>query len=159
MVSDASFDGPYLPLNILLRDAPAGDFEISTALHFTPTSDYQAAGLVVFQEQGNALQLSRAFCDVVNACVGDGVYFDNFENGSSTGSNYHTAFHGSVIYLRLRREGNTYTGYYSEDGQNWIMTGKHVRDFSQIRVGLVAAQASTEIPAVFDYFTMDALQP
>jgi hypothetical protein len=159
MASDASFDGPYLPLNILLRDAPAGDFEIITALHFTPTSNYQAAGLVVFQEQGNVLQLSRAFCDVVNACVGDGVYFDNFENGSSTGSNYHAAFHGSVIYLRLVREGNTYTGYYSEDGQNWIVTGKHVRDFSKAQVGLIAAQAPVEIPAVFDYFTMNILKP
>ncbi len=158
MVSDASFDGPYLPLNILLRDAPVGDFEISTALHFAPTRNYQAAGLVVFQEQGNVLQLSRAFCDVVNACVGDGVYFDNFENGSTTGSNYHIAFHGSVIYLRLRREGNTYSGYYSEDGQNWILTGEHVRDFSQPRVGLIAAQSETEIPAVFEYFTMNLLQ-
>ncbi len=159
MASDASFDGPYLPLNILLRDAPTGDFEISTALHFTPTSNFQAAGLVVFQDQGNVLQLSRAFCDVVNSCVGDGVYFDNFENGSTTGSNYHVAFHGSVIYLRLRRVGNTYTGYYSEDGQNWIMTGKHVRDFSKAQIGLIAAQAPTEIPAVFDYFTVNLFQP
>ena len=158
IASDASFDGPYLPLNILLRDAPPGDFEISTALHFTPTSNFQVAGLIVFQDQGNVLQLGRAFCDVVNACVGDGVYFDNFENGSVTGSNYHVAFQGSVIYLRLRREGNTYTGYYSEDGQNWSITGEHVREISQARVGLIAAQASTEIPAVFDYFTMNILQ-
>lgn len=158
LASDASFDGPYLPLNILLRDAPSGDFEISTALHFTPTSNFQAAGLVVFQEQGNVLQLSRAFCDVVNTCVGDGIYFDNFENGSSTGSNYHVAFQGSVIYLRLVREGNTYTGYYSEDGQNWVMTGKHTHEFSQARIGLVAAQAPTEIPAVFEYFTVDQIQ-
>ena len=105
------------------------------------------------------LQLSHAFCDIVDACVGDGVYFDNFENGSATGSNYHVAFQGSVIYLRLQRKGNTYTGYYSEDGQNWLMTGQHVRDFSQIKVGLVAAQSQTEIPAVFDYFTMKLLQP
>ena len=159
MASDASFDSPQLPLNILLRDAPLGDFEITTALHFTPTSNFQSAGLVIFQSQGNVLQLSHAFCDIVDACVGDGVYFDNFENGSATGSNYHVAFQGSVIYLRLQRKGNTYTGYYSEDGQNWLMTGKHVRDFSQIKVGLVAAQSQTEIPAVFDYFTMKLLQP
>lgn len=158
LASDASFDGPYLPLNILLRDAPSGDFEISTALHFAPTSNFQAAGLVVFQEQGNVLQLSRAFCDVVNTCGGDGIYFDNFENSSSTGSNYHVAFQGSVIYLRLVREGNTYTGYYSEDGQNWVMTGKHTHEFSQARIGLVAAQAPTEIPAVFEYFTVDQIQ-
>jgi len=158
MTSDASFDGPYLPLNILLRDAPPGDFEITTALHFTPTSNFQNAGLVIFQSQKDVLQLSRAFCDIVNACIGDGVYFDNFENGSVTGSNYNVAFHGSVIYLRLQREGNTYTSYYSEDGQNWIMTGQHVRDFSQIKVGLIAAQSQTEIPAIFDYFTMNVLQ-
>jgi hypothetical protein len=94
----------------------------------------------------------------VNACGGDGVYFDNFENGATTGSNYHVAFHGSVIYLRLQREGNTYTGYYSEDGQNWILTGKHVRDFSQPKIGLIAAQSQTEIPAVFEYFTLDQVQ-
>jgi hypothetical protein len=64
-----------------------------------------------------------------------------------------------VIYLRLVREGNTYTGYYSEDGQNWIVTGKHVRDFSKAQVGLIAAQAPVEIPAVFDYFTMNILKP
>jgi len=158
MVSDASFDGPYLPLNILLRDAPAGDFEISTALHFAPTSNYQAAGLVVFQDQGDVLQLSRAFCDIVNSCAGDGVYFDNFENGSVTGSNFNTPFQGSIIYLRIRREGNTYTGYYSADGQNWTVTGTHTRDFSQIRVGLVAAQSETAIPAIFDYFSVNTIQ-
>ena len=101
IASDASFDGQNAPANILLRDAPTGDFEIITALHFRPTSNFQAAGLVVFQDQGNVLQLSRAFCDVVNACVGDGVYFDNYENGSLNGDNYHTAFHETVIYLRL----------------------------------------------------------
>src|SRR5258706_4506181 len=159
MASDASFDGPYLPLNILLRDAPIGDFEITTSLRFTPTSNFQFAGLVIFQDHGNVLQFGRAFCDVVNACVKDGVYFDDFQDGSVNGSNYATPFHGQVIYLRLRRIGNTYTGYYSEDGEKWVMTGEHARDLSQARVGLVAAQASTEIPAVFDYFTMTALQP
>src|SRR5258706_2164285 len=159
IASDASFDGPYLPLNILLRDAPIGDFEITTSLRFTPTSNFQFAGLVIFQDHGNVLQFGRAFCDVVNACVKDGVYFDDFQDGSVNGSNYATPFHGQVIYLRLRRIGNTYTGYYSEDGEKWVMTGEHARDLSQARVGLVAAQASTEIPAVFDYFTMTALQP
>jgi len=158
MVSDASFDGPYLPLNILLRDAPAGDFEISTAVHFAPTSNFQAAGLVVFQGQGDVLQLSRAYCDIVNSCTGNGIYFDNFENGSVSGSNYNTPFQGTITYLRLRREGNIYTGEYSADGENWITMGTHTRDFSQIRVGLVAAQSETAIPAVFDFFRMNILQ-
>ena len=159
IASDASFDGPYLPLNILLREAPTGDFEVSTSLRFTPTSNFQVAGLVIFQDKGNVLQFGRAFCDIVNSCVGDGVYFDNFENGSVNDSNYATPFQGSTIYLRLRRQGNTYKGYYSEDGEKWVMLGEHSREFSQIRVGLVAAQAETPIPATFDFFAMDTVSP
>jgi serine/threonine protein kinase len=159
LASDASFDGPYTPLNILLRDVPTGDFEVTTSVQFTPTSDFQFAGLVVYQDSKNVLQFGHAFCDVVNACVGNGVYFDNFENGSVTGTNNAAPFHRELIYLRLQRQGNTYTGYYSEDGKNWIKLGEHSRDLSPVRVGLMAAQAPEEIPALFDYFTMNAPSP
>jgi beta-xylosidase len=157
IAADASFDGPIPPPNVLVRDAPEGDFEMTTLLRFTPTSNFQFAGLVVFQDNGNVLQFGRAFCDVAGACTGDGIYFDNYENGSITGGNYKTAFSGPVVYLRVRRLGNTYTGYYSEDGESWIETGEHLRDVSQVRVGLMAAQAAEEIPAVFDYFTMTSI--
>ena len=159
IASDASFDGPDLPPNILLRDAPTGDFEITTSLRFTPTSDFQVAGLVIFQDKGNALQLGRGFCDIADSCVGDGIYFDNFQDGSIIDNSFKAPFHGTVTYLRLRRVGNIYTAYFSEEGKTWTTLGEHTRDFSQIRVGVVAAQASTEIPAAFDYFTMNALQP
>ena len=157
LASDSSLDGPALPYNILVRDAPTGDFEITTSLQFAPTSNYQVAGLIVFQDQSDALQFGRAFCDVPGACVGDGIYFDNFANGSITGSNYRTAYRGEVLYLRLQRTGNAYSGYFSENGEQWTKIGEHVRDFSQVRVGLIAAQAPTPIPALFDYFTVDAL--
>lgn len=159
MVSDASIDGPFPPLNILLRDVPTGDFEITTSLRFTPTTNFQFAGFIVFQDTKNVLQFGRAFCDVVNACVGDGIYFDTFQDGSIAGSNYATPFSGDPIYLRLERKGNTYTGYYSEDGQNWTMTGSHTRELTQAKMGLLAAQSSTSIPAVFDYFTLKKLEP
>ena len=157
MVVDASFDGPSLPANILLREPPAGDFEVTTLLQFSPTTNFQFAGLVVFQEQGNALQFGRGFCDLPDTCAGGGIYFDNFENGSITGSSYMISLENPVVYLRLRRVGNSYAGYYSEDGENWIWLGEHDRDFSQIRVGLIAAQSAEEIPALFDFFTMTNL--
>jgi serine/threonine protein kinase len=159
IAADASFDGPALPPNILVREPPSGDFEITTSLRFAPTSDYQFAGLIIFQDQGNVLQFGRAFCDLADLCSGDGVYFDSFENGSIAENSYKTAFHGSVTYLRLRRIGNTYTGYYSEDGENWLTLGEHTQEFSQVRVGLMAAQAPQPIPATFDFFTMNALSP
>lgn len=154
--SDASLEGPGLPPTILLRDAPAGDFEITTSLHFTPTSNFQFAGLIIFQDNGNAVQFGRAFCDIPDSCVGDGVYMDNYENGSITGSNFKTPFRGDVIYLRLQRAGNSYRGFYSEDGEQWTMVGEHVREFSHARMGLIAAQAATEISAAYDFFILNA---
>jgi serine/threonine protein kinase len=157
MVIDASFDGPSLPANLLLRDPPAGDFEATTLVEFNPTSNFQFAGLVVFQEQGNVLQFGRAFCELPDICPGGGIYFDNFENGGITGSSHMIALDNSAVYLRLRRVGNAYTAYYSEDGQNWILLGEHDRDFSQARVGLMAAQSAEEIPALFDFFTISSV--
>ncbi|HEY9525820.1 MAG TPA: protein kinase, partial [Anaerolineales bacterium] len=138
LASDASFDGPSFPTNVLLRDPPQGDFEMTTLLQFTPTSNFQFGGLVVFQDKANVLQFGRAFCDLSDSCVGDGIYFDNFEGGFIV-ANHKAPIRGSEIYLRLRRVGTTYTGYFSEDGENWITLGEHTRDFSQARVGLMAA--------------------
>jgi len=60
--------------------------------------------------------------------------------------------------LRLRREGTTYTGYYSEDGANWTVIGQHTSNLTPFRVGLIAAQANeAETTADFDYFTIVAL--
>jgi serine/threonine protein kinase len=157
MASDASFDGPSFPTNVLLRDPPPGDFEMSTLLQFSPTSNFQFAGLVVFQDKANVLQFGRAFCELQDICPGGGIYFDNMENGSITGSSPMIAMDRSVLHLRLRRVGTTYTAYYSEDGENWTLLGEHIRDLSQPRIGLMAAQAAEAIPAAFDYFVLTSL--
>jgi hypothetical protein len=156
LASDASFDGPSFPTNILLREAPAGDFELTTLLRFTPSSNFQFAGLVVFQDKANVLQFGRGFCDLPDSCVGNGIYFDNFEGGFIV-SNHKTTMSGASIHLRLQRLGNLYIGSFSEDGANWVTLGEHNRDLSQVRVGVLAAQAAQEIPAAFDYFTMTSL--
>ena len=157
MASDASFDGSSFPTNVLLRAAPPGDFEITTLLRFVPTSNFQFAGMVIFQDKANVLQFGRAFCDLAAECAGDGIYFDNFEGGFIV-DNYKTSIRGSEIYLRLQRVGNTYTASYSQDGENWITLGEHVRDLSKASVGLMAAQAAQTIPAEFDYFTLTILK-
>jgi serine/threonine protein kinase len=153
IASDASFDGPSFPMNILLRNPPEGDFEVTTLLRFSPTSNFQFAGILVFQDKGNALQFGRAFCDLADTCVGDGIYFDHFQDGFIQ-SNHKAPINGSEIHLRLQRVGNTYTGYYSQDGENWTSIGEHMREFSQIQIGLMAAQAAEQIPARFDYFRL-----
>jgi len=143
------------PANLLLRAAPAGDFELTTLLWFTPTENYEFAGLVVFDSVGNALQFGRAYCDSPNVCLGSGLYFDSIENSAETANNFKTLFRAEDVYLRLRREGDTYRAFYSLDGETWTPTGEQTREFSNPRVGLVASQSNNEIAAEFDFFSLN----
>ncbi len=145
--------------NVLLRNAPSGNFEIATFVGCTPTSNFQLAGLVVYQDESNHLQFGRAFCDRPGTCVGNGVYFDNVVSGEGTGSSYGTSTASqSQAYLRLRREGTAYTAFYSEDGANWTVIGQHSNPLNPLRVGLIAAQGvQAEKTADFDYFTITTL--
>jgi len=147
---------PQPPSNLLLREAPSGDFEITTLIHFTPVSNVQFAGLIVYQDDLNAVQFGRAYCDLSEMCVGNGIYFDNT---SDISKNYATVTSNpSIAYLRLRREGTTYTGYYSEDGGSWTIIGQHISNINPLQVGLTAGQVlEAETTADFEYFTMETL--
>ena len=44
------------PKNFLVRPNTADEFEIETFVQFEPTSNFQFAGLLVYESQGNAMQ-------------------------------------------------------------------------------------------------------
>lgn len=147
--------------NMLLQKSPLGDFELQTRVIFTPTQNFQIAGLAVYQDDDNLFVLGRAYCDLIpSPCVGNGIYFDHKEQGSAIGSNFAmtTAATGEA-YLRLKRQGPVYTGYVSLDGTNWTMVGVHtvVGGMVPFKVGLVAYNSNTDaadLPADFDFFTL-----
>jgi beta-xylosidase len=152
--------------NVLLRDAPATDFVIETHVHFEPTENFQFAGLVVYDNDDNFMQLGRAYCGVGGSCVGNGIYFDHEEQGTNVGSNYAMATTLlNEAYLRIVRNDDVLTGYYSENGTNWTMVGSHtiVSGMVPSRIGLIVVdgdQGATEIPAEFEYFrATDDLAP
>lgn len=153
------FDGE--PKNFLVFAAPDGNFEIATLLNFAPTSNFQFAGLLIYQGQGNAMQFGRAFadCGAPAVCPGNAIYFDIVEAGQGGRPNFATVVTSAgQAYLRLRREGTTYTGYYSADGSEWIMIGQHESTIAPAFVGLIGSQAyQEETTADFDYFTIEAL--
>lgn len=149
--------------NLLLRNLPTGDFEIRTRVTFRPTNNFQIAGLVLYQDNNNYLMLGRAYCDTPPpTCVGNGIYFHRVEGGSSIGSNFATpTTTQGEVYLRVVREGTTYSGFYSEDGTSWTLIGTHTPSDAILlsRVGLTAAQGTPEIPADFNCFRLDANHP
>ncbi|HSF81777.1 MAG TPA: hypothetical protein VLA49_11115 [Anaerolineales bacterium] len=147
--------------NLLLREAPAGDFTIQTRQLFQPFENFDFAGLVVWQDSDNFLQLGRAFCDIPDICVGDGIYFDFIRDGTGLDGNFATQVEDTgEAYLRLIRQRASLKAYYSGNGFDWMLIGEHVlpAGFRITGVGLTSAQhyaASDAKPADFDYFALN----
>jgi len=140
--------------NLLKRPLPAGDFDLETKMVFEPLENYQIAGLIVFYNANNYILFGRAFAEHV---VGDGFYMDYFKSGQMAGDNFATPAPGTdTIYLRLRKTGELYTSFYSEDGLDWIEVGQHTSDMQAKFIGLAAGQSTKgSAPAQFDYFLIN----
>ena len=144
--------------NLLLRAAPAGNFQMETKITFSPRANFQFAGLIIYESPPNLIQAGRAFCDLPDVCVGDGLYVDYYNNGSFVTPNFAAAYPESAVYLRLVRQGDTYTFQSSADGSEWILRGGTVSSMKPLQIGLAAGQNTTDIiPALFDYFEVRGL--
>jgi hypothetical protein len=147
--------------NLLLRPAPVGDFTIETYEIFQPFENFDFAGLVLWQDEGNFLQFGRAYCDIEGVCAGNAIYFDIVLNGGFPKSNFPTQVENpDEAYLRLISQGSIVKAYYSGNGFDWVKIDEHSlpQGFRINAVGLTSAQHvpdSGAIPADFDYFTLN----
>jgi beta-xylosidase len=151
--------GSVFSRNLLFRPIPEGNFELETKLIFEPVTNYQFAGLAIYYNNVNYILFGRAFCDRPNVCAFDGFYMDMNLKGKLTGGNFATPAPATdTVFLRLRREGDSYTSYSSEDGSHWIKIGTHTSTMKPKSVGLAAGQSmSASLPAQFDYFVINKI--
>jgi Tol biopolymer transport system component/regulation of enolase protein 1 (concanavalin A-like superfamily) len=147
--------------NLLLRAVSEGDFVIETRLIFEPDTNFQIAGLVIYQDEDHFLQFGRAFCDLEGPCIGNGIYFDQADKDNPVYANFATPVdNSSEAYLRLERQGNMVKGFFSYEGSTWFEIGTHwiPDNFQVLGVGLTASQdlntPDWDIPADFDYFEL-----
>lgn len=142
--------------NLLVRDVTRQNFQIMTHVRFKPTSNYQFAGLLVYQDDETMLAFGRAYCDRQNVCVGNGIYFDAVQSGQTQGGNFGADTQiKDEAYLRMDKNGTRFTGYYSENGTDWMMVGEHEVSTIDPQVGLITANSFiVGMPAYFDYFTV-----
>ncbi len=150
-----SFEGGDSPL--LLRSAPGGDFELRTKLDLSPTQNYQAAFITIYQDDDHQVSLGRAYCEPSDTCVGDGAYLDDDYRFMTEGffPNNVGGLPAGPFYLRLVKNGDTYTGLWSADGENWNLVAETTATISSPRVGISTSNGRTgadSIPAVFDFF-------
>lgn len=147
-------------MNLLLRPAPAGDFQFETKVTFQPNADFQFAGLIAYESPLNYIQAGRAFCGSLPTCVGNGLYIDYYRNGEFKLPNFAVAYSETdEIYLRLVRNRGTYVFHTSPDGNEWTLQGGQTSAGQPTQIGLVAGQSRAgTIPALFDYFEVRILE-
>ncbi|RTE06346.1 DUF1349 domain-containing protein, partial [Paenibacillus whitsoniae] len=134
--------------NILLRKAPYGDFTLTTKLTFSPTANYQSAGLIVYGDDDNYIKVDRIY--------NGGNKFRIAKEVAGTGTQQtQTDTLGGTVYLKLVKAGTTYTGYYSSDNVNWSQINTFTGvSLTNPRIGLRAQRSGGggAINADFDYF-------
>ncbi len=149
--------------NVLLRRAPDDAFQVQTAVRFSPTSNFQFAGVFVGTDETSYVQLGRAYCssaDVPGFCVNDGVYMDVINDmGVPLGAAVRAVpGNTDLIHLRIVVDGDLVSGYFSEDAETWTLVGQHTRPDPNIEVGLIAGQAQLKSAvAKFDYFALSPI--
>lgn len=135
--------------NILLTPINQTDFQISTKVSFSPSENFHAAGILVYQDDDNYVYLGRV---VVN---GDQrIRFYAEEDGEIDISAYSEL--ATTYYCRITKFGDLYIGQYSLDGNNWIEVHRVHASLENPQVGLMAnnGPSTIELPANFDYFEM-----
>jgi regulation of enolase protein 1 (concanavalin A-like superfamily) len=135
--------------NLLLRNSPSGDFEVSTKVDFwePPDDNYQQGGLLIYQDDQNYIKLTR----IVSGTYGLEL---QVEAGGAIAYQYFAPIWSSVP-IKIARTGNSYSGYYSADGIVWKRLGQPTTvNLTNPKIGLTAYSVLDvkQITAYFDWF-------
>jgi hypothetical protein len=129
--------------NSLFRDIPSNWTSIRMRLAaFAPTRNYQQAGLLVYQDDDNYVELVRIYE------VGQRISFDREIGGAAAVLNEPTLTATTNLYLRLDRNptNNAVSSYYSLNGTNWVTVGTVTQTLNNPRLGLVTASSPSGFP-------------
>ena len=135
--------------NILVTDAPTGDYQITTKVSISPSQDYQLAGILIYQDDDNYLHLMQVY---------DSGIWMSFHKESGGNITINAIKDSSpTVYLRITRQDTTYQGYYSKDGNAWTLVYTYTRSYTNPKIGLDATNTLPglpQIPADFDFFQL-----
>jgi len=156
-------EGQQAGKTVLLRDL-SGDFVLVTMLDFQTLTDLQSSGLVVQGSDGRTVLLGVSKIDQVGfrglLMIADRG--PDVERGRAL-----VRSELQIVYLRLERFGDRYTGSYSTDGETFTALSPLTNDLStavRVGIGTLNAEACTSncnerVPAHFDFFEIRSAVP
>lgn len=140
--------------NILLQQVPqdCSSFDINTKLVFSPSVDWQSAGLILFADDDNYVKLFYGY----HSDYGGRSVRLTSEVGA-IGVETGVAVDAPTVYLKITKTNNSYEGYYSLDNILWIKVGAYTNGMTSPAVGLAASNGGfvyDEADANYDYFSL-----
>jgi cytochrome c len=114
------------PSNLVLQDAPAGDWSVETEVHVPLVKCCQQAGLIVHRDDDNYVK----FDVIADEGAGQARFELRTETGDVVGQPQTSEFlpypEDDVYFLRLTKTGDTYSAAYRVTGGDWIEFGDSV---------------------------------
>lgn len=128
-----------------------GDFTVVTKVTIYPTENYQAAGLLYWQDENNYVRLERTLVQGI----------DLLYRIQGTYSAIEIPFSISPVFLKFEFSNQNLSSFYSADGNNWnIVETLQLSPSSNNQVGIVVVNEwqDNTIFADFDYFMFSQCQ-
>ncbi|GAA1533657.1 hypothetical protein GCM10009803_12870 [Microbacterium ginsengiterrae] len=119
--------------NSVFRDLPADWSRVELGVQFAPWGNHQQAGLVVYGDDDNYVQVTRNFNSWLG---GNSVAFVSESQRVTTDRTTATA--STSLRLRLERDGDTTLASFSADGGvSWVDAGSTTQTIAAPRLGII----------------------
>ena len=150
--------------NLLMRNPPADEkFIIEAHIIANAASNFQQAGIYLFEDEDNFFSVLRGYCDIC-PFKGKGIGSDYKINSKRTNFNGR-AINIDDVYLRIAVNYNKkeIIAYYATELDQWIQLRKIPITFNINQVGLGASNCDPDesynnLVALFDYFEISILE-
>ncbi|MDP3893378.1 DUF1349 domain-containing protein, partial [Nocardioides sp.] len=163
-LGDINNDNPDSPRNLILQDAPGGDWVATTRLKATMTHRWQYAGLLVYGDDDNYVKADIVADNQFGSPTNIKAELVSEVNGGfGAGGNRVVEIpetsESGWWYLRVTRTGSSYAAEVSDGGINWTPIGApvtHEGDLSAVGLVAVGPEQVEPVTIAFDYFHLDA---
>ncbi|MGA5762068.1 ThuA domain-containing protein [Nonomuraea bangladeshensis] len=149
------------PKNLILQPAPDGDWTLETKLDASALNQqYQQGGLMVYTGDDDYVKLDFLTTNSPGATVARAIELRS-EVGGTVQSPQPQANNltGGEWHLRLKKEGDTFTGSYSSDGQTWTdlsapVKNSAVAEDAKVGVYTIGTNQTASKTVTFDFFRL-----
>ncbi|MFC7109164.1 DUF1349 domain-containing protein [Nonomuraea rubra] len=147
------------PKNLILQPAPSGDWTLETKVDASALNEqYQQGGLMAYTGDDDYVKLDFLTTNSAGSTVARSIELRSEVGGTVQNPQPQVNnLTSGVWWLRLKKEGNTYTGSYSSDGETWTalsapVDNSAVATGAKVGVYTIGTNQSASKTVTFDHF-------